>query len=225
VRAAEMPFVLVRVKFMKRNLRQAVWVIIFASCFGSSELAVAKAQHATSTSPEVKHSDVSYRVQIHFLVASNSANAKTDYPASLEAVVKQLKPSLQFKNHYLVATYLYNVADGSSFEVSDVTYQPFEQGGGISPTFFNLGITRIKSNTNSDSIHISRLRVETRKRMFMQNAQGEGSTAKPVFETVGTGITTELNVKAGVPAIVGTTASGISDGVLVLIITVNSSGM
>lgn len=210
---------------MKHNLCHAVWIIIFALCFGSSDLIVAQAQNSASTSSEVKRSDITHRVQVQLLVASNIASAKTDYPASLEPVVKQLKSSLQFKNHYLVATYLYNVADSSAFEVTDVTYAAFEQGGGLSPTFFNFGISGIKSNMNSDSTHISRFRFEARKRIFIQNAQGEGSTVKPVFETVGTGITTALNVRAGIPVIVGTTASGLSDGVLVLVITVHPWGM
>jgi hypothetical protein len=210
---------------MKRNLCQPLWIIIFALCLSSSHLIVAQTQNSTSISSEAKRSDITHRVRVQLLVSSNIANAKTDYPTSLEAVVKELKSSLPFKNHYLVATYLYNVADNSAFEVSDVTYAPFEQGGGLSPTFFNLGISGIKLNANSDSVHISRFRFEARKRIFIQNAPGEGSTAKPVFDTVGTGITTELNVSGGVPTIVGTTTSALSDGVLVLVITVNHSGV
>jgi hypothetical protein len=210
---------------MKRKLCQPLWIIIFALSLSSSDLIVAQTQNSTSISSEAKRNDLTHRVRVQLLVSSNIANAKTDYPTSLEAVVKELKSSLPFKNHYLVATYLYNVADSGAFEVSDVTYAPFEQGGGLSPTFFNLGISGIKLNANSDSVHISRFRFEARKRIFIQNAPGEGSTPKPVFDTVGTGITTELNLSEGVPTIVGTTTSALSDGVLVLVITVNHSGV
>jgi hypothetical protein len=72
---------------------------------------------------------------------------------------------------------------------------------------------------------MSRFRFEVRKRIFIRNEQGEGNTAKPVFESVGTGVTTELNVSEGVPTIVAATAGALSDGVLVLVITVNHSGM
>ncbi len=75
------------------------------------------------------------------LVASNNPNAKTDYPASLEAVVKQLKSSLPFKTHRLIATYIYNVADGSALEVSDVTYAAFEPGSGLSATLEYQGLS------------------------------------------------------------------------------------
>jgi hypothetical protein len=210
---------------MKRNLGQTLWIIIFALCLSSSSLILAQTQNSPTTSSEAKRSDLTLRVRVQLLVASNIANAKTDYPTSLEALIKQLKSSLAFKNHYLVATYLYNVADGGAFEVSDVTYVPLEQGGGLSPTFFNLGISGIKLNANSDSVHISRFRFEARKRIFIQNATGEGGTAKPVFDSVATGITTELNLSDGTPTIVGTTTSALSDGVLVIVVTVDHSGV
>jgi len=209
---------------MKRSLCRALWIFIFALCITSFDPLVAHAQNPSPTSPEAKRGDITHRVQVQLLVASNAANAKSDYTASLEAVVKQLKSSLPFKNHYLVASYLYNVADGTSLEVHDVTYAAFEHGTGLSPTFFNLTISGIKLNASGDSVHISRFRFDARKRIFMQNAQEEGGPAKPVFESLPMGITTELNASGGVPTLVGTTSSGLSDGVLVVVITVNYPG-
>ena len=198
---------------MKTNLRQPLWIIIFALCFSVSHQIAAQTQNPRPTSAEANRGDITHRVQLQFLVASNNANPKTrtDYPTSLESVVKQLKPP--FKKHYLVATYLYNVADNSAFEVKDVTYAPFEGEGGLHPMFFDLGITAIGLNTN-DSVHISRFRFAASQRIAL------GSTA-PLVETVGTGITTELNLREGVPTIVGTITNGLSEAVLVLVITVN----
>jgi hypothetical protein len=178
------------------------------------------------TSSDARRGDTEHRVLVQLLVASNTANAKTDYPASLEAVVKQLKSSLPFKNHRLVASYIYNVADGGDLAVSDVTYAAFELDGVLTPTFFNIGIAGIKLSDNGDYVHTSKFRFEARKRIYIGTMQSEGSdTAKPVVDSVTTGITTELNVWAGIPTVVGTTASGLSDGVLVLVITVIHSGI
>jgi hypothetical protein len=209
---------------MKNNLSRTLCLILFALYLSSANLIVAQAQASTLTASDTRRTDVGHRVQVQLLVASNIATVKTDYPISLESVVKQLKSSLSFKNHHLVATYIYNVADGSALDVSDVTYAQFEPGGGLAPTFFNLGISGIKLNVDSDSTHISRFRFETRKRIFIGNVQGEGDVSKPVSDMVGTGITTELNVSEGIPTIVGTTTSGLSEGVLVLVITVNRTG-
>src|SRR5262245_5654944 len=63
-------------------------------------------QNASSSPSETRQNEVTHRVQIQLLVASNITTAKTNYPSSLEAVVRQLKTSLAFKSHYLVATYL-----------------------------------------------------------------------------------------------------------------------
>jgi hypothetical protein len=201
------------------------WILIFALGISSSSPIVAQAQNSALTSSDAQRGEIGHRVQVQLLVASNIVTAKTNYPASLEAVVKQLKSSLPFKTHYLIATYIYNVADSSTLDVSDVTYAAFEPGEGLTPTFLNLGLSGIKLNANSDSTHISRFKFEARKRIFIQYAQGEGSAAKSVSDSVGTGITTELNVHEGVPTIVGTITSALSDGVLVLVITINHSGV
>jgi hypothetical protein len=118
---------------------------------------------------------------------------------------------LPFKTHYLIATYIYNIADGGALDVSDVTYAAFEPASGLAATFLNLGISGIKLSANSDSTHISRFKFEARKRIFIQNVQGEGSATESVSDSVGTGIATELNVREGVPTIIGTITSGLSD--------------
>jgi len=46
-----------------------------------------------------------------------------------------------------------------------------------------------------------------------------------LVETVGTGITTDLNLRDEVPTIVGTITNALSEGVLVLVITVNHVGV
>ena len=205
---------------MKCNLRQPLWIIIFVLCLSSSDQIAAQTQNPKPTSAEAKHDGINHRVQVQFLVASNSANPKIsmDYPTSLEAVVKQLRSLLPFKKHYLVATYFYNVADSSALEVHDVTYAAFEGVGSLHPMFFDLGISGIKLNTNNDSLRVPKFRFEARQRIAM------GPT-EPLVETVATGITTELNLSDGVPTIVGTITNSLSDGVLVLVITVNHLGV
>lgn len=172
---------------LRKSLRLLLLITITVS-----SLVLARAQTPTSTTAAPRENGVAHRVQIQLLVASNIVTAKTNYPASLEAVVKQLKSSLPYKTHYLVATYIYNVADKGAFEVGDVTYAPFEPASGLAPTFFNVGLSGI--SLNGDSIHISRFKFDLRQRIFITKTRGEGTTTNDVFENVGTGITTELNV-------------------------------
>jgi len=193
-------------------------MIIFALCLSSADQIVAQTQNPGPTSAEAKQGEITHRVQVQFLVASNSTNPKTrTYPTSLEAIVKELKSVLAFKKHYLVATYIYYVADGGALEVHDVTYASFEEVGSLHPMFFDLGISGIKLNTN-DSVHVPRFKLEARQRIAM-------GVTPPLVETVGTGITTELNLRDGAPAIVGTITNALSEGVLVLVITVNHVGV
>lgn len=207
---------------MKPILSGLLLIILVASCSSPS---AAQTQNSKPTSSEIEHGEIGYQVQLQLLIASNIATAKTDYPPSLEAVVKQLNSSLPFKHHSLVATYLYNVAEASSLEVSDVTYAAFEPGGGLAPTFLNLSISGIKLNANSDTIHLTRFRFDIRKRIFIQKGQSEGdNSARPTYDSVVTGITTEINVRPGIPTIVGTITNALSDGVLVVVLTIKRSG-
>ena len=206
---------------MKHNPFTKLRIILLALCLGSAVSVSAQTQSTASTSSQERRGGTGYRVQVQLLVASNLVNIKTDYPASLESVVKQLKSSLPFKNHRLVMTYIYNVADGSALDVSDVTYTAFEPGGGVAPTFLKLAVADIKLNADTDSVHISRFRFEARKRIFLHSAPSEEGADKSVSETVGMGFSTELNVAEGVPTVVGTPASALSDGVLAVVLTVN----
>jgi len=106
--------------------------------------------------------------------------------------------------------------------VGDFSYAQFEPGIGLSPTYLTFGVSGIR--LNGATVHISRFKFESRRNVVTRNSPGDANTVRPVFETVGTGITTELNVSEGIPAIVGTTSSALSDGVLVVVVTVNYSG-
>jgi hypothetical protein len=208
---------------MKFTVCWILLIVLFALCPNSPNPTAAQIQNSMPASSDVKRGEIQHRIQLQLLIASNIVTAKTDYPASLENVVKQLKSSLSFKNHYLVTTYFYNVADGGTLEVSDATYHSFERGGSLQPTFFNLGVSGIKLNTNS--IHILKFKFEERRRIFMYVVPSEegDSKTKPVSDYITTGITTELNLKEGIPTIVGTTTRALSHGVLVPVITVNHS--
>ena len=206
---------------MRHMLSRSLPLMLFVLCFGSAQAFVAQAQTPAQPSATARRSDAEHNVQLQLLVASTPIHTKTDYPSSLETVVRQLKTSLPYKAHRVVATYLYNVADGSNLEVNDVTYAAFENGSGLAPTFFTVGMEGVKLNTGGNSVRISKFRFESRKRIFTENALLDGNTTRPVFNTVSTGISTELNLSEGVPTIVGTTTSALSDGVLVLVLTVN----
>lgn len=179
----------------------------------------------SSSASNAKPEGVQHHVRLQLLVASNIITAKTDYPSALEAVVGQLKTSLPFKSYYLNATYLYEVADDSDLKVNDATYKPLENGGGLELTLLNLTIENIKLNPSGDSIHMSKFKFEVTRTMFTGMTRDEGSNAaREVFRMVPTGVDTEVSVREGVPTLVGTTSSGLSDGVLAIIVTVGRSG-
>lgn len=205
---------------MRHKVCRLLSLVVFALWLGCAQAIIAQAQ-SSGRPAAARRNEVEHTVQLQLLVASTPNHTKTEYPSPLEPIVKQLKTSLSYKAHRLIATYIYKVSDGSNLEVSDATYAPLEMNSGLAVTFLTVGISDIRLNPSGNSVHISRFRFESRKRMFTEHAIVEGNTTRPVLNTVTTGITTELNLSAGVPTIVGTTTSGLSDGVLVLVLTIN----
>ncbi len=186
-----------------------------------TSMTFAQTQSPQTTSPEGKREGIQHKVQLQFLVTSNKVNDRSEFPSALEPVVKQLKLSSGFKSHWLVATYIYSVAEGASLEVNDVTYAPFESGGGLVPKFFSFAVSDIKSNPALETLYISRLKFQMRQRIFTEKTQGEDTkSTRLVFDTGTSGISTDLTVHAGAATLVGTTTSALSDGVLALIVTV-----
>ncbi|HEX8845691.1 MAG TPA: hypothetical protein VF791_13650 [Pyrinomonadaceae bacterium] len=203
---------------VKRHLFFLAVAIIASQLY----LTIARAQNptaATQSSP-ARPEGLQHKIKLQLLVASNAVNAKTDYPPVLDAIVKELKASMPFKNHRLIATYVYNVADGGVLEVSDVTYAQFEMGGALAPKYYTFTIAGVKSTPSGEWVRVSRLRFEFRQRIFVEAARAEGSS-NPIqrFENVVNGLSTELSLRDGVPAVVGTMTTGLSDGVLVLVVT------
>lgn len=207
----------------KRCLFLLAAAIVFSSSSGHVFAQSADLLSPAQTS-SVRQEGVQHKVQLQLLVASNGPNLRTDVPPPLEGVVKELKATMPFKSYRLIATYVYNVADGSSLQVSDVTYAQFEPGGALAPKFYSFQLAGIKSDAGGDSVHISRLKFDFRQRIFIEAVAGqEGKPAAQRFDDVVNGISTELSLRAGVPAIVGTLTTGLSDGVLVLVVTVDKS--
>jgi hypothetical protein len=205
-----------------------VWSAASSSTFAQSQNAVTQSANAAATPAPPSAAGlegVQHKVQLQLIVASNAAQAKTDLPSALETAVKQLKGSMPFKNHRLIATYIYNIADGGSLSVNDTTYASFEMESGTPvPAVYTFDVLGIKSVLNGESVRISRLRFELRRRLVLEPARNDGiNTVAPKFDSANSGITTELSVRSGIPTIVGTVTSGLSDGVLVLVVTVDST--
>src|SRR3977135_4483210 len=86
-----------------RKVMGAIFVATFVALFATATSPVARAQ--SSDTPQAETDDGSnLDTQLYLIVATNQAVDDTKLPSSLDAVIKQLRASLPFKNYRLAAT-------------------------------------------------------------------------------------------------------------------------
>jgi len=127
----------------------------------------------SATDAEAKNEQLNFEVQLHLLVASNEKGQTSNIPQVLEAVVKQLKPSLPFANYNLAATFVNRVKDGGTLELKGVVSSDSFAGGAAnspSQTFYEFTLFQVKSagrETKAPLIDITKFRFGLRLPIMM----------------------------------------------------------
>ncbi len=195
----------------------ACWLIL-ASCNG------AQAQDrntAAEVSASAKSIEINYEIQLYLLVASNTSAERNNLPRALDGVVRQLKATLPFNTYRLTTTFLSRVGNGSNLEVKGIVGgSPFATAASAVPTFYEFTLTNVRMVTDTDGqqlVRISAFRFGQRVPVQTSTTRAEGSTTGfPVIQYEPTGITTQVSLHEGTPAIIGTSPTGQSDELFVL---------
>ena len=93
---------------LRRSLSTALFMFLFAVVAVCSQPVFAQTS-GTVTQSDKQEDETNLDTQLYLLVATNQEVADTKLPAALESVVKQLRPSLPFKNYRLAATLINRV--------------------------------------------------------------------------------------------------------------------
>jgi len=225
------------------NLRKTLATILFTTLFAGL---VTSNQHATAqTSPqaspqasspqmqsEKKDDETNLDTQLYLLIATNQAVDDTKLPVALEAVVKQLRGSLPFKNYRLAATLINRVRNGGRLNlvwIGDPLFASAAASGGtLTPSFNDFSVNSVRLVRDSaDREYIRMNQFRFGARVPIQTAQTTASTSPgfpastgfPVINYEPTGLNTDISIREGEPAIVGTLNVGPSGDVIILVIT------
>ena len=211
------------------NRRQLVCFIALAFCFITTNLKAALAQDQSSTAPGTasarRLAELNFDVQLYLLVASNDANERGSLPQSMDGVIKQLKASLSFANYRLAATFLNRVQNGGTLEVSGVGGPVITASANPNPpVFYNFSLSQVKLDTEANGqpfIWIPKFRFSLRMPVVTGSTRAEGSNASiPVFNYEPVGITTEMSMREGTPAVIGTLTTSRPDELLILLVSI-----
>jgi len=163
-------------------------------------------------------------IELYVLIASNDPLKEGKIPATLDPVMKQLRQTLPFRNYSLETTLVNRVKNGGTLNLSWIV-GPLSKGltsPNSTPTFneFSIGQLRIMPDSDRGQViqmtHFafgSRIPIQTGV-----NIAASTTTTAPVFSYERVGLTTDLSVHDGEPALVGTLNVGPSGEAIVLAI-------
>ena len=218
------------------NLRKTLATILFTALFVGL---VTSSQHATAqtsaqASPqassdqmqsEKKDDETNLDTQLYLLIATNQDVDDTKLPAALESIVKQLRASLPFKNYRLAATLINRVKNDGRLNLKWIGGPLFTSATTASagtPSFNEFSVNSVKlvrDGSGREYIRMDQFRFGAR--VPIQTSQTVASTGAgfPVINYEPTGLGTDISIREGEPAIVGTLNVGPSGDAIILVMT------
>jgi hypothetical protein len=212
------------------NLHKSLSTILFTVLFlgvavcGQQVFAQSIAPAAQS---EKQEDEINLDTQLYLLVATNQEVADTKLPAALEPVVKQLRPSLPFKNYRLAATLINRVKNNGRLNLKwiggplGVSAEP-----SINPSFNEFKVTGVRLATDVAGQSVVRMEgFSFGARIPIQTgpiASTSPATA-PAFNYESTGLSTDISMREGEPVVVGTLHVGPSGDAIILVMSAKRS--
>jgi type II secretory pathway component GspD/PulD (secretin) len=180
--------------------------------------------------PEATRPLINLETRVSLVVtSSNSAAVGGDVPTSIAAIMNDLRELLKFKGYRFVTTYINRTsADGSvnSSGLADSLVQMQSADLKEKPCFYKYQFQNIRLVDSQDGEHL----IQVRDFNFSAQvpvvvgsfASGPGNNSSPInqIQYKDIGISTALSLKDGETTVVGTTNTGISGEVLVVIVSI-----
>jgi len=218
------------------NLSKTLATFLFTALFAG---VVTNSQHATAQTPaqaspqvssdqmqsEKKDDETNLDTQLYMLIATNQDVDDTKLPAALDSVVKQLRASLPFKNYRLAATLINRVKNEGRLNLKWIGGPLFTTATSASagtPSFNEFSVNSVKLVRNGSGREYIRMdQFRFGARVPIQTSQTVASTGAgfPVINYEPTGLGTDISIREGEPAIVGTLNVGPSGDAIILVMT------
>lgn len=210
---------------LRRILSTTLFVLLFAVVTVCSQQVFAQSS-GTVTQNGKQDDETNLDTQLYLLVATNQEVADTKLPVILEPVVKQLRPSLPFKNYRLAATLINRVKNNGRLNLKwiggplGVSTEP-----SINPSFneFKVNVVKVVTNAAGQSM-VSMEGFGFGARIPIQTgAVASASATAPVFNYESTGLNTDISMREGELVVVGTLHVGPSGDAIILVMSAKRS--
>lgn len=177
------------------------------------------------TQSEQKDDETNLDTQLYMLIATNQDVDDTKLPAALESVVKQLRASLPFKNYRLAATLINRVKNEGRLNLKWIGGPLFSTATTASagtPSFNEFSVNSVKlvrDGSGREYIRMDQFRFGARVPIQTSSTVASTGAGFPVINYEPTGLGTDISIREGEPAIVGTLNVGPSGDAIILVMT------
>lgn len=208
---------------LRIDRKMLIVLLLCTTIIGLSRAAFGQTEQRLPAADE-RLMDVDVEVQLHVLVASNSAGGGK-LPGMLETVARDLRPNLPFSNYRLGASFLNRVKNGRQLNSKGVgrslLVTPALESS-VLPTFYEISAINVNLKSNgagAATVQISDFRFGLRIPLqtdSTRSTDGGERTSAIAYEPVG--VATTLTMSEGEPTVVGTLDAGRPDETLILVL-------
>ena len=147
-------------------------------------------------------------------------------PASLDAVIKQLRAALPFKNYRLAATLINRVKNEGRLDLSWIGGPLVSPTAGaasaMNPSFNQFKVRTVKLVRNAEGqsvVQMSGFNFGARVPIQVSGAIAANGAVAPVINYENTGVATDISLREGDPVVVGTLNVGPSGDAIILVVS------
>ena len=200
---------------------KAFSLIVLVLCLVAGAFSV----QAQTTQAEPKEDEINLDTQLYLIVGTNKEGADSKMPASLDAVIKQLRATMPFKSYRLAATLLNRVKNDGRLDLGWVGAPlASELVPGQPPmTKSSFGVRQVRLTRNSEGQSVVQLTGfkfnATIPVQVNAAAVADNKPVPPVFNYEGTSLSTDISMREGEPVVVGTLNVGPSGDAIILVVS------
>lgn len=222
------------------NKQIVLGVILLAVCMaaGSASVYAQETQETqtpqtpTQTQPQrqtpTQADETNFETQLYLLVGTNQDVADPKIPASLDGVMKQLRSTLPYKNYRLATTLINRVKNEGRLDVNSISgpFVPVTSSNNIpqtTPSQFKIRQIKLVRENGQPLVQMNGFYFNSRLAIPVGAAVASNAPAPPAFNYETATLSTDISVREGEPAVVGTLNTGPSGDAIILVVSAKRS--